>query len=199
MKIILSFILVIATHHLGVCQFNGSIIYNNDNKPVKIFVAINDSSSFTSYTSLREAALKKDKQVGDKFRSHNTYQNKNQNLLLFQSHLDGKTKYLVYDSLPKWEWHLVDTSKTILGYQCKKAVLRRNNSTIIAWYAPSLPTNLGPMDFNGLPGLILELYDLSYNNTNTATQISFEPINIVAPTKGKRISQEAFRKVKASR
>lgn len=199
MKTVISFILLVACYNSGMCQFNGNVEYNNNQNNHHIFLAINDSSSFTTTTTFAKKQLKKGKNLGDEFHSHNTYQNINQDLLLSQSHLDGKTKYLIHQPLTKWVWHNVDSTKTILGYECKMAFTHGYDFTIIAWYAPSLPTTLGPMDLNGLPGLILEIYNKTYNITRTATKVSLTPLIIVQPTKGKKVSREAFRKVKSSR
>lgn len=63
-------------------------------------------------------------------------------------------------------WEISTETKTIDTYLCYKAIysfefISRNNKTrtktITAWFAPSLPVSYGPIEFHGLPGLILEL------------------------------------------
>jgi len=63
------------------------------------------------------------------------------------------------------EWELLNESKTINGYTCLKATTTkvvRNNAglftfPITAWYCPEINSNLGPIGYGGLPGLIFEL------------------------------------------
>lgn len=63
------------------------------------------------------------------------------------------------------KWKITQESKKIGNYLCFKAetsIERENskgkfNQKIIAWFAPELPYNFGPKEFNGLPGLIIEL------------------------------------------
>ncbi|MCY1659289.1 GLPGLI family protein [Chryseobacterium sp. SL1] len=78
-------------------------------------------------------------------------------------------KSLVYDKIRKNtfafeplnspNWKLVDESKTISGYKCKKAISKYGNKNIIAWYTTEIPFQEGPYTFKGLPGLIVSLED----------------------------------------
>lgn len=60
-------------------------------------------------------------------------------------------------------WKITDTTKTILGYTCYKATLLKKNertkeyNTVEAWFSKEIPYYFGPIEYNGLPGLILEL------------------------------------------
>lgn len=81
--------------------------------------------------------------------------------------ISGKT--LVYDKIRrnifafepvnKVDWQLLNESKTISGYQCKKAITKYGNKKIIAWYTTEIPFQEGPYTFKGLPGLIVSLED----------------------------------------
>lgn len=64
-----------------------------------------------------------------------------------------------YDENIAFEWKLVDDSKMINGYNCKKATIIFEGREWIAWYAVEIPVNVGPYKFYDLPGLILELSD----------------------------------------
>lgn len=57
-------------------------------------------------------------------------------------------------------WNL-DTkeSKKILGYNTKKATVSFKGRNYTAWYTNEISIQEGPYKFNGLPGLILEIYD----------------------------------------
>ncbi len=69
-------------------------------------------------------------------------------------------KYLIEDKLPSYEWKLLEKEKTILNYHCKLASARYpvdKNLFFEVWYTEDIPALGGPMDFNGLPGFVLEV------------------------------------------
>lgn len=63
------------------------------------------------------------------------------------------------------DWVLLNETKVIDGYLCYKATTedvivgrdRTIRKPITAWYCPKLNYSYGPLGYNGLPGLILEL------------------------------------------
>jgi len=65
--------------------------------------------------------------------------------------------------------------------------------TIVAWYTPMIPVGHGPDDYNGLPGLILEI-----NNGRTTilcTKVVLNPkdeVVIEQPTKGKEVTRTEY-------
>jgi len=115
----------------------------------------------------------------------------------------GSDNILIENKNSKLDWIISSDSKKIDNYLCYKATCResyfsRNTNdiayyTIEAWFAPMLPYGFGPIQFNGLPGLILELHYI--NTTYFATKILLSdkdiPINL---PKGKTISKEEYNK-----
>ncbi|WP_343665279.1 GLPGLI family protein [Chryseobacterium mucoviscidosis] len=64
-----------------------------------------------------------------------------------------------YESDQKIEWKLIDETKTISTYKCRKATGRYRNKNITVWYTEEIPISEGPYTFKGLPGLVIEAYD----------------------------------------
>jgi GLPGLI family protein len=83
------------------------------------------------------------------------------------------------DMKDKWKIDL-DKTKTIDGYKCYYAVYkgsylwapRSGDNLITAWFTTDIPLPYGPLHYNGLPGLILELNE--DNVRFTATKITFD-------------------------
>ena len=60
---------------------------------------------------------------------------------------------------PKQQWTLHNETQTVIGYKCQRATCRFRGRDFEAWFAPSIPVKRGPWKFQGLPGLILKVYD----------------------------------------
>lgn len=114
----------------------------------------------------------------------------------------GKT-FLVSIAKPKFK--LVTETKTIHGYTCYKAITtevehfsKLNDgredlvNTIEAWYTPEISAPFGPLNFFGLPGLILELKYTNVTYTAVDLKLKNKAIEIETPKKGKKITNEAF-------
>jgi GLPGLI family protein len=65
-------------------------------------------------------------------------------------------------------WEITNETKTIGDYLCYKATCiksftgrdgKEKHTPVTAWFAPSLPYSFGPKEYNGLPGLILEVVE----------------------------------------
>ena len=63
------------------------------------------------------------------------------------------------EACPPQEWTLYQETKTIWGYKCQKATCHWRGRDFVAWFAPDIHVKRGPWRFNGLPGLILKVYD----------------------------------------
>ena len=124
-----------------------------------------------------------------------------------ESDLLGKI-FLIKDALEKIDWKLHADTKNIGKYACFKATtegLTKNplsqepteeSRTITAWYTPQIPVSHGPAEFQGLPGLILELsYDSKMILCSKVVLNSKNPSTIKFPTKGKSVSQSQYDKI----
>lgn len=63
---------------------------------------------------------------------------------------------------PPQQWTLHNETMTILEHRCQKATCHWRGRDYVAWFAPDIPVKRGPWRFNGLPGLILKLYDTNH-------------------------------------
>lgn len=88
----------------------------------------------------------------------------------------NKKNTSIEDKIPRYNWTLEEGSKTIAGYSCKKATATTTKAgrqqKLVAWYCEEIPIDDGLKDFNGLPGLILEV------EIDDLTRITFEKIVI---------------------
>ena len=85
------------------------------------------------------------------------YQNLNESSQLMMLAVFGQNVY-VQDSLPQRIWKITEGKRNICGYECRKAIYQKNDSTrLYAWYSPLLTPSVGPEGFCGLPGTILGL------------------------------------------
>lgn len=64
-----------------------------------------------------------------------------------------------YEEPNTLNWKIKNEFKTVLGFKCQKAETIKYGRTWIAWFTTDIPFQFGPYKFNGLPGLITELYD----------------------------------------
>jgi GLPGLI family protein len=102
----------------------------------------------------------------------------------------------------EFKWELFDETKEILGYTCYKAVSKEEKLIkgqtksfyTVAWYAPKLKYTVGPLDFGGLNGLILELTDKKrkYYCTEILSPKQISLFILEKPTQGKAISEADY-------
>lgn len=79
--------------------------------------------------------------------------------------------YRYIEPIPKIAWTLEEEEEVILGHTCKKASAKWRGRDWTAWYS-EIPVDAGPWKFQGLPGLILKLFDSK--NEHTFEAIGFK-------------------------
>lgn len=127
--------------------------------------------------------------------------------------------FLIKDKLEDIDWKLGSETKNIGDYTCYKATFTREvevresgisvngdkdldidaepkmeEITITAWYTPEIPVSAGPRNYQGLPGLILEVDD-GRGGTLICSKVVLnpeKPIEIKEPKKGQKITQEKY-------
>ena len=131
-------------------------------------------------------------------------------------------EFLIVEKLNSLEWKLIDETKKIGEYTCYKAELiipvsekekreyeeyikkqevkpsfftmdEPKEKKITAWYTPEIPVSVGPLNYWGLPGLILELSDEKMIILCSKVILSNkENTKIKVPNNGTEVSQEEF-------
>lgn len=140
------------------------------------------------------------------------YKNIKDNRYANATEIFGK-QFLIKDSLKTRKWQLLNETKNIGDYTCRKAVFKDTYKTqtmtedgemetvekereTVAWYTMQIPVSHGPSDYFGLPGLILEISDGEL--TLVCSRIVLNPkekIEIKEPKKGKVVNQEKFNEI----
>lgn len=165
-----------------------------------LFNSTESSCSLNDIETSLESDLKKE-QINDiiKIEKNMSYfvslkQNKT-----VQSIIMGGERLLLVDSTRQLKWSLKKQSKLIGEYTCFKAQLVNGDDIlpympdllIEAWYTPQIPVPFGPLEFEGLPGLILEIK--VGNNIYFASEIIFDIDGVLAePKAGKIVKRKVF-------
>lgn len=112
-------------------------------------------------------------------------------------------RFLISGKPEQLDWQLtgesIPPSDATVGLELKVATaITKAGDTITAGYAPSLPVQVGPQNYYGLPGAIITLSIPQKDGGEvvfraTSMSISQEPLPLVLPTEGKKISLEKFR------
>jgi GLPGLI family protein len=100
------------------------------------------------------------------------------------------------DSLPTYNWRIIDETRNIQGYECIKAETTIFDSiVVVAFFTPELLPESGPESFGGLPGTILGLVIPFLQSTYLAKSIRplSENIKSLKP-KGKQIDKKELEK-----
>lgn len=88
---------------------------------------------------------------------------------LYKDHSKNQITEVDYFDMTPWRykedieipvWEIEDGTKIILGYECNKALTDFRGRRWTAWFTPDIPLQEGPWKLCGLPGLILEAYDV---------------------------------------
>ncbi|MEN8880372.1 MAG: GLPGLI family protein [Polaribacter sp.] len=143
------------------------------------------------------------------------YKNIKDQKFLNKTAIMGKP-FLVKDKLKQYNWELSSETKNIGMYTCYKATFTEEvesvkismingasketktteTVTTTAWYTTQVPISNGPKNYQGLPGLILEIND--GKNLIVCTEIVLNPekkVVIEEPNKGKVVPQKKFDKI----
>ena len=78
---------------------------------------------------------------------------------MWSNFLLGSQVY-IKETTPNINWKIDKETKKIGNFICKKATGSFRGREYTAWFSTEMPLQFGPWKLNGLPGLILEAYDI---------------------------------------
>lgn len=106
--------------------------------------------------------------------------------------------YLIKDSIRNYQWRITNETRTIAGFECRKAVTIICDSVyIVAFYTDEITVSSGPESFGGLPGMILGLAVPRLQMTWFATKVELKeptPALLAPKQKGKTVTWTAYEK-----
>ena len=103
------------------------------------------------------------------------------NMVAFDNYL------MVEDDIAKIGWELIDEFKIIGNFECQKARCKFRGRNYVAFFTNEIPVIYGPWKFNGLSGLILEVYEENYKIHIVAKEVNISKTDIVDFTKFKKM------------
>jgi GLPGLI family protein len=129
--------------------------------------------------------------------SNEVYRNDTSGLMRNRKTIYG-TAYNIEDSVPHLNWKLSNDTRTIAGYECRKAEARLYDSIlVVAFYSEKLVGNVGPETIGGLPGIILGLAIPRMYTTWFAKEVQIMTVpndKVTLNMKGKKTTRSVFEK-----
>lgn len=201
-----------------VCLFTSTLLFSQQRVVAECTVTYAISTDSTTNPTLQEALKRSTKTVFIKgnhsrtdlvnpsFKQSIIYDKVSGEVIILREFGNNK----IMNKLTKQEWidknqnlegvalSPINETKTILGYQCKKAILttKDSNSTVL-YYATAITPSVKEFEyqFKEVPGLVLEyeFFDEGKKLRYTATRINLNPISatmFAEPTSGYRIPKK---------
>ncbi len=130
-------------------------------------------------------------------------------------------EFLIVDSLKQYKWKLSEETKTIAKQLCKKATtmvtapqmrvrisrggenntdtaanapIKPRETELVVWYAENIPVSVGPDNYSGLPGVIMEMNLDNGATVTTAVEVSakYPKKELIQPSKGEKMTRAQF-------
>lgn len=166
-------------------------------KPI-IYKLLHNGNS-TSYKIDENFLIEKKIEQGNKnsksfaLAQFSTYKNYLENILIIKSGTSSAV-YLINGKLKQLDWKIMNESKLIGKYLCKKAITTTKDGKVTAYFTDEIPVSEGPSIYGNLPGLILylEAPDRNYK----AIKIEFaENVKVERFKDGKNVTEEEYNKI----
>ncbi len=125
------------------------------------------------------------------------YTNLGEKSIRHQQGFMGRTFLIAGDQIP-FKWKVTNEKVRFLDYECIKATTEDpEGKSVVAWFTPQIPVQVGPDLFGGLPGAILMLSIDDGQQEIMASAVNLGELEeaIKAPKEGKKVSAEEFDKI----
>lgn len=143
-------------------------------------LTFNDSISYSEEIGIKKEKSKLVKEVENEMLTNNVingrknetpafYYNKSE---FYFSEIWDNEIIIVKENAFDWKWKLHKETKKIGKFSCQKATIKFRGRNYTAWFSNQIPVRYGPWKFQGLSGLILEVYDDDYFLHITTTNIN---------------------------
>lgn len=184
---------VIYKGHVSIDETNATSKFSGQILPSDFILSLDDSIAGFNYVERLIVPLEDSGPIYQ-MSSENYFIDLKEKVYFVEEVIFGK-KFLISDTLPKFDWKISGETDQISGYSVRKAtaVLEENvngsDVTATAWYAPKIPISLGPELYGGLPGLILKLDMYSTTSENAIMGDHYEVDSIEFPEKPLRLKR----------
>ncbi|WP_166386209.1 GLPGLI family protein [Polaribacter sp. 11A2H] len=175
-------------------------LYAEGEKKLTFELRVDNNIGIFTMKPLLESESNHKKQLGPGPYDKGVYYNKDKRIL--QLNAFGE---LFLITKPKLKWEIQKETKKIGEFECFKATTeiivntKGRKHLITAWFTTKIPISFGPLGYDGLPGLILELE--VYKKIYYAKKIMLNPkeeIKIEKPTKGIKVTEKEYQEKASS-
>lgn len=166
-------------------------------RPRMIF---NDSFTLVYYYSDSYKRKIKGNTIGHKIMHHGIFSNHIAKEKLNEVDFGGKEKYLIEDSFRYRPWQFLNEQRIILNKKCYPALfVNEKSDSILVWYTKELIFQNGALFYDGIPGVVMEVFDQTRDQHFTATAIIDRRMQLVTPREGKRVSASEWIAIRDAR
>lgn len=179
----ITFSQISVTYELGIENRNNEVILVDG---VSYSLKIDSLNSiFTNVTENNHKNFRKSKLAYTGI----SYKMSNEDFGYVQDYVNGE-KVLILDD-KSGDWKFTGKTKNIQSFKCYEAVLTHKifnartakyiQAISKAWFTYEIPVKAGPLNYSGLPGLIMELNPISSKFVFIVSQVKFNIENIEVP------------------
>lgn len=107
--------------------------------------------------------------------------------------------FKVQGEMPNHKWKMTGNQGMVMGFPCLEATTMLEDSTeILVWFTPVVTMPIGPVQYRGLPGLVLYVDINNGEQIIAATKMSEKPGDLAMPEvpKGKKIGPKEFEEIR---
>lgn len=155
------------------CEYMDSLRTTASGRVIYREIFNNMASKYVETGVLDDSALPKKKMY--------IFKSRNDSTLSFYDTNGSSHSHFYVEPLSEMQWHVGDSVKTILGYECIVAETDFRGRHWTVWFTTEIPVQDGPWKLCGLPGLILEAVDSTGQHSFIADGIEESNVCMTLP------------------